>query len=136
VIAKRKGEITLAARRGLKEARNKGASRCTKTGSEAYGGGPPGGLPLSGKQAVDARSDFLMGNVLAPIERVETSLCGLDEASLMLQIESKHFLRQFIRVPSFAEGKSAQFRFLLASEVDFHNRESRRPGFNNLSEFA
>src|SRR5258707_15444245 len=42
VIAKRKGEITLAARRGLKEARSKGASRCTRTGSEAYGGGRAG----------------------------------------------------------------------------------------------
>src|SRR5437899_826142 len=35
VIAKRKGEITLAARRGLKEARSKDASRWTKTGCEA-----------------------------------------------------------------------------------------------------
>jgi hypothetical protein len=34
-----------------------------------------------------------MGNVLAPMERVQTSLYGLDEASLMLLIESKHFLR-------------------------------------------
>src|SRR6266849_858982 len=42
VIAKRKGEITLAARRGLKEARSKDASRCTRTGSEAYGGGRAG----------------------------------------------------------------------------------------------
>ena len=35
MIAKRKGEITLAARRGLKEARSKDASRWTKTGCEA-----------------------------------------------------------------------------------------------------
>jgi len=36
VIAKRKGA---AARWGLKEARSKGASRCTRTRSEAYGAG-------------------------------------------------------------------------------------------------
>ena len=42
MIAKRKGEITLAARRGLKEARSKDASRCTRTGSEAYGAGRAG----------------------------------------------------------------------------------------------
>jgi len=35
VIAKRKGEITPAARRGLKEARSKDASRWTRTGYEA-----------------------------------------------------------------------------------------------------
>jgi hypothetical protein len=39
VIAKRKG---VAARRGLKEAWSKRASRCTRTGSEAYGAGRAG----------------------------------------------------------------------------------------------
>ena len=36
MIAKRKGVV---ARRGLKEAWSKRTSRCTKTGSEAYGAG-------------------------------------------------------------------------------------------------
>jgi hypothetical protein len=39
VIAKRKGVVV---RRGLKEARSKGASRCTRTGFEAYGAGRVG----------------------------------------------------------------------------------------------
>jgi hypothetical protein len=39
VIAKRKG---VPATEGLKEARSKRASRCTRTGSEAYGAGRVG----------------------------------------------------------------------------------------------
>ncbi len=39
MIAKRKGVV---ARRGLKEAWSKGVSRCTRTGSEAYGSGRAG----------------------------------------------------------------------------------------------
>ena len=39
MIAKRKG---VTVRWGLKEARSKGASRCTRTGSEAYGAGRAG----------------------------------------------------------------------------------------------
>ena len=39
MIAKRRG---VPATEGLKEARSKGASRCTKTGSEAYGVGQAG----------------------------------------------------------------------------------------------
>ena len=39
MIAKRKGVV---ARRGLKEAWSKRASRCTRTGFEAYGAGRAG----------------------------------------------------------------------------------------------
>ena len=39
MIVKRKGVV---ARRGLKEAWIKGTSRCTRTGSEAYGAGRAG----------------------------------------------------------------------------------------------
>lgn len=82
--------------------------------------------PLGGKQPADARTDLFMGNILPAIERLQAALHGLDETSFVLQVKTKHFLRQLIRVAPLARGKFAEFRFLLRSKVDFHNRESRQ----------
>ena len=74
-----------------------------------------------------------MSDTFAAIERIETSLHGLNESKLMIEIEAlKTSFAEVFRTSLLVHSKFREFHFLLCGKRHFHKRQFRQGFFSDV----